>query len=321
MGETPSPKAKPGTGVFAWMSRRRLVLRIQVPGVALVLPVVRVGPFSGIRPPPSACPIRTAPTTGMSHPPRLRRCPHDKIPLMHFLGFGRKTKVPSCYRVAHPVPQDAQWPRWDGSACSSQPVAEAPSRKEVQHMTAVAILLMTTAAPSADPVAQPPAASWVSPVDEGPRAGRWFGRRRILFGRRSQGPQQQPGSAWVGPTDGTVQPVPVAAGAITSPVMSQGPQQQPGCACSVRPVPVAVSSAAGPIASPVMSQGTQRQSGGAAGATLGGAGRVVSVPVSGTSSAAEPNPAMSRPEVTTPPVPPEVRRLPAGPADPSAQGK
>jgi hypothetical protein len=188
-------------------------------------------------------------------------------------------------------------------------------------MTALAILLMATAAPSADPAAQPPAASWVSPVDEGPRAGRWFGRRRILFGRRSQGPQQQPGSAWRGSTDGAVQPVPITAGPITAPVMSQGPQQQPGCACSVRPVPVAVSVATGPINSPVMSQGTQQQPGGAAVVPLGGAGRVVSVPVSGTTSATEPNPAMSRSEVTTPPVPTEVRRLPAGPADPSAQGK
>ena len=93
-------------------------------------------------------------------------------------------------------------------------------------MTALVILLMTTAAPSADPVAQPPPASWASPGDEGPRAGQRFSRLRVLFGRRSQGPQQQPGSAWGGPPGGAVQPVPIAAGPITAPVMSQGPQQQ-----------------------------------------------------------------------------------------------
>src|SRR5262249_3844146 len=43
---------RPGTGlatsVFAWLpSRRPSVLRTQVPGVALVLPLVRVGRFSG----------------------------------------------------------------------------------------------------------------------------------------------------------------------------------------------------------------------------------------------------------------------------------
>ena len=153
-------------------------------------------------------------------------------------------------------------------------------------MTTLVILLMTTAVPSAYPVAQPPPASWGSPGDEGPQAGgspRRFSRLR-LFGRRSH-----------------------------------GPQQQPGCACGVRPVPVAVSgapSAAGPITPPVMSQGPQQQPGGAAGAPPGGAGRVAPVPVSGTPSATEPSPAMSRPEVTTPPVPPEMRRMPVGPADP-----
>ena len=152
-------------------------------------------------------------------------------------------------------------------------------------MTALVMLLMTTAAPSADPVAQPPAASWDSPGDEGPRAAgssRRFSRLRALFGRRSQ-----------------------------------GPQQQPGCGCGVRPVPVAVApSAAGPITAPVMSQGPQQQPGGAAGAPPGAAGRLVPVPVSGTPSATEPSPAMSRPEVTTPPVPPEMRRMPVGPAGP-----
>jgi len=154
-------------------------------------------------------------------------------------------------------------------------------------MTALVILLMTTAAPSADPVAQPPPASWGSPGDEGPRAGgspRRFSHLRGLFGRRSQGPQQQPGSAWGGPPGGAVQPVPIAAGPITPPVMSQGPQQQPG---------------------------------GAAAAPPGGAGRLVPVPVSGTPSATEPSPAMSRPEVTTPPVSPEMRRMPVGPPGPS----
>ena len=177
-------------------------------------------------------------------------------------------------------------------------------------MTALAILLMTTAVPSADPVEQPPPASWDSPGDEGPRAGRRFSRLRVLFGRRSQGPQQQPGSAWGGPPGGAVQPVPIAAGPITPTVMSQGLQQQPGCACSVRPVPVAVSGAAGPITPPVMSQGPQQQLGGA---PPGGAGRLVPVPLSGTPTG--PSPAMSRPEVTTPPMPPEMRRMPVGPAD------
>ena len=153
-------------------------------------------------------------------------------------------------------------------------------------MTALVILLMTTAAPSADPVAQPPPASWASPGEEAPRAGgspRRFSRLRARFGRPSQGPQQQPGGTAGAPPGGAVQPVPIAAGPITPPVMSQGPQQQPA---------------------------------GAAGAPPGGAGQVVPVPVSGTPSATGPSPAMSRPEVTTPPVSPETRRMPVGPADP-----
>ena len=109
-------------------------------------------------------------------------------------------------------------------------------------MTALAILLMTTAVPSADPVEQPPPASWDSPGDEGPRAGQRFSRLRVLFGRRSQGPQPPLG-----------------------------------------------------------------------GAPPGGAGRLVPVPLSGTPTG--PSPAMSRPEVTTPPMPPEMRRMPVGPAD------
>ena len=166
-------------------------------------------------------------------------------------------------------------------------------------MTALVILLMTTAAPSADPVAQPP-----------PASPRRFSRLRRLFGRQSQGPQQQPASAWVGSPGGDVQPVPIAAGPITPPVMSQGPQQRPGCACGVRPVPVAVTSgAAGPITPPVMSQGPLQQPG-------GGAGRLVPVPVSGTPSATEPSPALSRPEVPTPPVRPEMRRMPVGAENP-----
>src|SRR5262245_50210702 len=104
-------------------------------------------------------------------------------------------------------------------------------------MTALMMLLMTTAAPGAVPVAQPPPASWAAPGDEGPRTAgspRRSGRLRGLFGRRSQGPQPQPGSAWGAP---------IAAGPITPPVLSQGPQPQPGCACgappggAVRPVP------------------------------------------------------------------------------------
>jgi hypothetical protein len=136
-------------------------------------------------------------------------------------------------------------------------------------MTALVILLMTTAVPSADavpstdPVAQPP-----------PTSTQRFSHMRRLFGRQSQ-----------------------------------GPQQQPGCACGVRPAPVAVTGgAAGPITPPVMSQGPQQQPG-------GGAGRVVPVPVSGTPSATEASPAISRPHVTTPPVSPEMRRMPVGPAE------
>ena len=155
-------------------------------------------------------------------------------------------------------------------------------------MTTLAILLVTTAVPSADAVAQPSPASWGSPGDEGPQAGgspRRFSRLRGLFGRRSQ-----------------------------------GPQQQPGCACGVRPVPVPVSgtpSAAGPITLTVMSQGPQQQPGAAWGGAPGDAVHPVPVPVSGTPSATEPSPAMSRPEVTTPPVPPEMRRMPVGPPGPS----
>ena len=94
-------------------------------------------------------------------------------------------------------------------------------------MTTLVILLMTTAVPSAYPVAQPPPASWGSPGDEGPQAGgspRRFSRLR-LFGRRSHGPQQQPGGACgVRPVPVAVSGAPSAAGPITPPVMSQGPQ-------------------------------------------------------------------------------------------------
>jgi hypothetical protein len=171
-------------------------------------------------------------------------------------------------------------------------------------MTTLAILLMATAVPSADvvpsadPMAQPP-----------PASSQRFSHMRRLFGRQSHGQQQQPGSAWVGPPGGDVQPAPIEAGPITPPVLSQGTQQRPGCACGVRPVPAAVTGgAADPITPPVMSQGPQQQPG-------GGAGRLVPVPVSRTHSATEPSPAMSRPEVTTPPVSPEMRRMPVGPAE------
>jgi hypothetical protein len=190
-------------------------------------------------------------------------------------------------------------------------------------MTALVIFLMSTAAPSADPVAQPPPASWGYPGDEGPRAGgspRRFSHLRGLFGRHAQAPQPQPGSAWVGPPGGAVQPVPSAAGPITPPVLAPGPQPQPGCACGVRPAPAAVSgapSAASPITPPVMSQGPQPQSGGAASAPPGGAGRLVPEPVSGTPGTTEPSPAMSRPEATAPPVRPEMRRMPVGAETPN----
>ena len=191
-------------------------------------------------------------------------------------------------------------------------------------MTALAILLMTTAAPSADPVAQPPPASWGSPGDEGPGAGgspRRFSRLRGLFGRRSQGLQQQPRSAWGGPPGGAVQPVPIAAGPITPPVMSQGPQQQPGCACGVRPVPVAVSSApsaAGPITPPVRTSELPIAVTVSPAPTTPPQETPSAGPVTFPVSTTEPSPAMSRPAVTptTPPVPiPEMRRMPVGPAE------
>ena len=71
---------------------------LRVCGALALLLVREWGSFQEITPiasdfriksPPSPCPIRTAPTTGMSRPPRLPRRPHDKIPLMHFLAFGR----------------------------------------------------------------------------------------------------------------------------------------------------------------------------------------------------------------------------------------
>jgi hypothetical protein len=76
-------------------------------------------------------------------------------------------------------------------------------------MTSLIMLLMTTAVPSADPLAQPPPGTWVSPGDEGAPSGgspRRFSRLRALFGRRSQGPQQQPGGASGGSPGGAVQP-------------------------------------------------------------------------------------------------------------------
>ena len=156
------------------------------------------------------------------------------------------------------------------------------------------MLLMTTAAPSADPVAQPPPASWVSPGDEGPQAGgspRRFRRLRGLFGPRSQGPQQQPGWAWGGPPGGAVQAVPVAvsgaplaAGPITPPgITSERPMAVPDSPAPTTPPQETPS--AGPMTFPVRTTG--------------------------------PSPAMSRPEVTTPPAPTsELRQMPVGPAGP-----
>jgi hypothetical protein len=202
-------------------------------------------------------------------------------------------------------------------------------------MTILVMLLMTTAAPGANPVAQPPAASWASPGDEGPEAGgshRRFSHRRGLFGRRAQGPQQQPGSAWGATPVGAVQPVPVpvsgaplAAGPVAHPVTSQGPQQQPGCACGARPggagrlVPVPVSgapTAAGPITPPrITSEPPMAVTAPPAPARppqeTPSAG-----PVTFPVSTAGPSPAMSRPEAATPPAPgagPGLRRMPVGP--------
>jgi hypothetical protein len=195
------------------------------------------------------------------------------------LPLAERQKCPSCLPGSpsrfRRWPSLMECPGWAALLTVPTPVVDALSPKDEQHMTILVMLLMTTAAPGADPVAQP--SSWSSPGDEGPGAGenrRWFSRRRVLFGRRSQGPQQQPESAWGAPPSGAFQQVPIAAGPITPPVMSQGPQQRPGCACGVRPAPVAVSGAPiapGPMTPPVMPQGAQQQPGWAWGAPPGGA--------------------------------------------------
>ena len=203
-------------------------------------------------------------------------------------------------------------------------------------MTAVVMLLMTTAAPSADPVAQPPPASWVSPGDEGPQAGgspRRFRRLRGLFGPRSQGPQQQPGWAWGGPPGGAVQAVPVAvsgaplaAGPITHPGMSQAPQQQPGGAAGGPPggagrlVPVPVSGAplaAGPITPPGITSERPMAVPDSPAPTTPPQETPSAGPMTFPVRTTGPSPAMSRPEVTTPPAPTsELRQMPVGPAGP-----
>jgi hypothetical protein len=224
--------------------------------------------------------------------------------------LAERQKCLRAYRVAQPGKHAAQA---DGMTRLGQfrlPVpsttTEAPLTNEEQHMTSLVMLLLTTAVPSADPdpVSQPQ-----------PASHRRFSHLRPLFGRHSQRPQQQPGSVWVGPPGGVVQPgcacgvqpmpvavsgAPSAAGPITSPFMLQGPQQQPGSVWIGPPggAVQAVPTAAGPLTSPVMSQGPQQQPGG------------------GTPSATEPNPVMSRPEVTTPPVTPQMRQMPVGPARP-----
>src|SRR5262249_26637913 len=159
------------------------------------------------------------------------------------LAFGRKTKVPSL------------------------------SPKDERHMTTLVMLLMTTSVPSADPVAQPPPASWASPVAGGPQASeppRRFGRLRALFSRRPQGPQQPaPAAASGAPVTPPGYGPSIPDTAVTVSPAPTPPQEmfrrpQPGCACGARPggalqpVPVAVSGApvaAGPITPPVIPPG------------------------------------------------------------------
>jgi hypothetical protein len=166
-------------------------------------------------------------------------------------------------------------------------------------MTALLMLLITTGAPSADPVVQPLPASWASPGHEGPRADgppRRFSRLRALFSHRAKGPQQQPACACGARPGGALQPVPVAvggppsaAGPITLPVLTSGPSPR----IATTEVTVSPAPATPPQEMPSTGQ--------------------VTVPVGTTA----PSPALSRTEVTPPPpATPAVRRMPAGPADP-----
>ena len=97
-------------------------------------------------------------------------------------------------------------------------------------MTTLAILLMTIAvpsadaAPSADPVAQPP-----------PASPQRFSHLRRLFGRQSQGPQQKPGRG-AGrlvpvPASGTpsaTEPSPaISSPEVTTPPVPPGLRQMP----------------------------------------------------------------------------------------------
>ena len=167
-------------------------------------------------------------------------------------------------------------------------------------MTALLMLLMTTATPGADPVVQSPPASYLSPDHEGFQAGgqpRRFSRLRALFSRRSQGPQQQPACPCRAPTGGALQPVPVAvsaapsaAGPITPPSITSEPSPwiaNPEVIVSPAPTtpPQPEMPSTGPVTFPVSTTG--------------------------------PSPAMSRPEVTTPPTAtPAVQRMPTGRLDP-----
>jgi hypothetical protein len=166
-------------------------------------------------------------------------------------------------------------------------------------MTALFMLLMTTAAPGADPVVQPSPASWASPDSEGPRSSerpQRFSRLRALFSRRSPGPHQQPGCSCGAPPGGVLQPVPVAvstapsvAGPITPPIITSGPSPSITKAeVTVAPAPTtppAEMPSTGPVTFPVSTTG--------------------------------PSPAMSRPEVTKPAAPtPAVRPMPTGRPDP-----
>jgi hypothetical protein len=235
----------------------------------------------------------------MSRPPRLPRRPHAESPLTPCLGFGRKIKVPSCLpgRSTGPAgrPRMPEWPGWDGPAYSSHPLSRCSSPKEERHMTALVMLLMTTGAPSAGPVAQPPPASWASPGDEGPPAGgrpRRCSRLRALFSHRPQGPQQQPACACGAPPGGPLRPVPVAvsgapsaAGPIAPPVITSGPgPSSADPAVTVSPAPTTPPQqmpSAGPVTFPAGTTG--------------------------------PSPALSSPEVTTPPAAtPAMRPMPSG---------
>jgi hypothetical protein len=164
-------------------------------------------------------------------------------------------------------------------------------------MNVLLMLLMTTSVPSADLVAQPPPATYASPIDDGaPEGGRHrlFGRLRALFSHRAPAPQKQPACGCGAVPGGALQPMPVAlpaapitAGPISPPVPTFGP------APSIAPTAVTVSPA--PATPP---QG------------------MPSAPVTFPVSTTVPSSAMGPPQVTTPAAAPAARPMPTGPANP-----